>query len=162
MSLRPGQPAPAFSLPGSDGKTHTLPDYAGKMVVLYFYPKDDTPGCTKEACGFRDSFAAVRRLATVLGVSRDSVDAHRKFIEKHRLPFVLLSDRDAAVHAAYGAFGAKMMYGRPVQGAIRSTVVIGPDGRVVKHWHPVKKAEEHPADVLAFLRGLASAKGGVP
>lgn len=148
-----GKKAPDFALPGTDGKTHSLKDYKGKTVVLYFYPKDDTPGCTKEACGFRDSFAAVSKVATVLGVSRDSIASHQKFITKFKLPFVLLSDADTAVMKSYGAFGEKLMYGKPVQGTIRSTVVIGPDGKVRKHWSPVKNAEEHPAEVLAFLKG---------
>lgn len=148
-----GKKAPDFALPGTDGKTHALKDYKGKTVVLYFYPKDDTPGCTKEACGFRDSFAAVSKVATVLGVSRDSIASHQKFIAKFKLPFVLLSDEDTAMMKAYGAFGEKLMYGKPVQGTIRSTLVIGPDGKVRKHWATVKNAEEHPAEVLAFLKG---------
>ncbi len=152
MSLE-GKKAPAFSLAGSDGKNHSLADYKGKTVVLYFYPKDDTPGCTKEACGFRDHFKEIAKHAVVLGMSKDSVASHGKFISKYKLPFTLLSDPDAAVMKAYGAFGEKLMYGKPVQGTIRSTVVIGPDGKVVKHWAAVKKAEEHPADVLAFLAG---------
>lgn len=152
MSLE-GKKAPAFSLAGSDGKNHSLADYKGKTVVLYFYPKDDTPGCTKEACGFRDHFKEIAKHAVVLGMSKDSVATHGKFISKYKLPFTLLSDPDAAVMKAYGAFGEKLMYGKPVQGTIRSTVVIGPDGKVVKHWTAVKKAEEHPADVLAFLAG---------
>jgi peroxiredoxin Q/BCP len=152
MSLE-GKKAPAFSLAGSDGKNHSLADYKGKTVVLYFYPKDDTPGCTKEACGFRDHFKEIAKHAVVLGMSKDSVASHGKFISKYKLPFTLLSDPDAAVMKAYGAFGEKLMYGKPVQGTIRSTVVIGPDGKVVKHWTAVKKAEEHPADVLAFLAG---------
>lgn len=147
-----GKKAPDFALPGSDGNTHALNDYRGRIVVLYFYPKDDTPGCTKEACGFRDSFAAVSKEAVVLGVSKDSIDAHQKFIAKYKLPFVLLADEESAVMKAYGAFGEKMMYGKPVMGTIRSTVVIGPDGTVRKHWLPVKDAEQHPAEVLAFLR----------
>lgn len=153
MSNLEGRKAPDFDLPGSDGKTHRLADYRGRTVVLYFYPKDDTPGCTKEACGFRDSFAAVSRRAVVLGVSRDDVASHRRFAEKYNLPFPLLSDGDTAVMKAYGAWGEKLMYGKPVTGTIRSTVVIGPDGTVVRHWPTVKKAEEHPAEVLAFLEG---------
>ena len=152
MSLE-GKKAPAFSLAGSDGKNHSLADYKGKTVVLYFYPKDDTPGCTKEACGFRDHFKAIAKHGVVLGMSKDSVASHSKFIKKYKLPFTLLSDPDAAVMKAYGAFGEKLMYGKPVQGTIRSTVVIGPDGKVVKHWSAVKKAEDHPSDVLAFLTG---------
>lgn len=150
-----GKKAPTFELAGSDGKTHRLKDYAGKTVVLYFYPKDDTPGCTKEACGFRDLDAKIAKRAAVLGVSKDSVASHGKFISKYKLPFVLLSDPDTKVMQAYGAWGEKLMYGMPVTGTIRSTVVIGPDGKVLKHWAPVKKAEEHPAAVLEFLESLA-------
>lgn len=152
MSLE-GKKAPNFSLEGSDGKTHSLADYKGKRVVLYFYPKDDTPGCTKEACGFRDHFKEISKHAVVLGVSKDGIASHEKFAAKYKLPFTLLSDPDAAVMKAYGAFGEKLMYGKPVTGTIRSTVVIGPDGKVVKHWPTVKKAEAHPAEVLAFLTG---------
>lgn len=148
-----GKPAPDFSLPGSDGKTHSLKDYAGKTLVIYFYPKDNTPGCTREACGFRDLFGELQGVdATLLGVSRDSLASHDRFIGRFGLPFTLLSDADAAMMQAYGAFGEKTMYGRKVQGAIRSTVVIGPDGMIVKHWPAVKKAETHPQEVLAFLR----------
>ena len=155
MTNLEGKKAPAFSLPGSDGKTHTLADYRGKIVVVYFYPKDDTPGCTKEACGFRDGMPAVSRAgAVVLGISKDSVASHQKFIAKYELPFVLLSDEDAAVMKAYGAWGEKLMYGKPVTGVIRSTVIINESGKVIKHWTKVAKAEQHPADVLAFLDGL--------
>lgn len=151
MASLEGKKAPAFALAGSDGKKHSLADYAGKTVVLYFYPKDDTPGCTKEACGFRDLFADVKKKAVVLGVSKDSVDSHGKFIAKYKLPFTLLSDPEGKMMEAYGAWGEKMMYGKPVIGCIRSTVVIGPDGKVVKHWQKVPKAETHPEAVLAFL-----------
>ena len=151
MTTLEGRKAPAFKLAGSDGRTHALKDYAGQTVVLYFYPKDDTPGCTKEACGFRDHGDALRGRAVVLGVSKDSLSAHERFIAKYRLPFVLLSDPDQAVMKAYGAWGEKMMYGKPVTGVIRSTVVIGPDGRVLKHWARVKQAAVHPDEVLAFL-----------
>jgi peroxiredoxin Q/BCP len=150
-----GKTAPAFSLPGSDGRTHALKDYAGKTLVLYFYPKDDTPGCTKEACGFRDHFADIQRRAVLFGVSTDDIASHRAFAEKYSLPFTLLADEDTRVMQAYGAWGGKMMYGKPVTGAIRSTVVIGPDGNVVRHWATVRKAEEHPAEVRAFLEGRA-------
>ncbi len=151
MSDLAGKQAPAFALAGSDGKTHRLADYAGKTVVLYFYPKDDTPGCTKEACGFRDLEARIAKKAVVLGVSKDSVASHGTFIAKYQLPFVLLSDPDTSVMQAYGAWGEKLMYGKPVTGTLRSTVVIGPDGKVRKHWPTVKKAEDHPVEVLAFL-----------
>jgi peroxiredoxin Q/BCP len=155
MSTLEGKKAPDFCLPGSDGKTHALKDYKGKTVVLYFYPKDDTPGCTKEACGFRDRFAAIAKHAVLFGVSKDSIASHEKFAAKYKLPFTLLSDPDAEVMKAYGAFGEKVMYGKPVMGTIRSTVVIGPNGKVAKHWPAVKKAEEHPEEVLAFLAASA-------
>ena len=150
-----GKKAPAFSLEGNDGKTHALEDYKNKTVVLYFYPKDDTPGCTKEACGFRDLNANIKKTgAVVLGVSKDGAESHKKFTAKYKLPFVLLSDPNLEVMKKYGAYGKKMMYGKEVQGTIRSTVVIGPKGEVVKHWPTVRKAEAHPEEVLAFLKSL--------
>jgi thioredoxin-dependent peroxiredoxin len=152
MNLAERSPAPDFALPGSDGKVHRLADYRGRTVVLYFYPKDDTPGCTKEACGFRDRHATLSaKGVVVLGVSRDGAASHEKFIRKFDLPFVLLSDEDTKVMQAYGAWGEKMMYGKPVTGTIRSTVIIGPDGRVLRQWPRGKSAAEHPAEVLAFL-----------
>jgi len=148
-----GKKAPAFELEGNNGKTHSLEDYKGKTVVLYFYPKDDTPGCTKEACGFRDLNANIKKAgAVVLGVSKDGAESHKKFTAKYKLPFVLLSDPKLEVMKKYGAYGKKMMYGKEVQGTIRSTVVIGPKGDVVKHWTTVKKAEAHPEEVLAYLK----------
>jgi peroxiredoxin Q/BCP len=148
-----GKKAPDFSLVGSDGKRHSLGDYAGKTIVLYFYPKDNTPGCTKEACSFRDFHKDFESLnAVVLGVSRDSLSSHDKFIEKLGLPFVLLSDPEAEVMKCYGAFGEKTMYGKKVTGTIRSTAVIGPDGTVLRHWPQIKKADAHPKEVLDFLR----------
>jgi peroxiredoxin Q/BCP len=156
MANLEGEKAPVFSLEGSDGKKHSLADYAGKTVVLYFYPKDDTPGCTKEACGFRDLGASLKKSnAVVLGVSKDSVESHKKFAGKYKLPFTLLSDPQLEVMKKYGAFGKKLMYGKPVQGTIRSTVVIGPKGEVIKHWPTVKKAEAHPEEVLAYLKEKA-------
>ena len=153
MSLE-GKAAPAFELEGSDGRRHTLAEYAGKTVIIYFYPRDNTPGCTKEACGFRDLSPALAGLnATVLGVSKDSLKSHDKFIRDFGLPFVLLSDPDCAMMTAYGAFGKKMMYGKETQGTVRSTVVVGPDGIVKRHWTSVKKAETHPGEVLAYLKG---------
>lgn len=145
MANLEGKKAPAFSLEGSDGKKHSLADYAGKTLVLYFYPKDDTPGCTKEACGFRDLGASLKKAgAVVLGVSKDTMDSHNKFASKYKLPFTLLSDPKAEVMKKYGAFGKKLMYGKTVEGTIRSTVVIDPKGEVIKHWPTVKKAENHP------------------
>ena len=150
-----GKKAPVFSLEGNDGKAHALEDYKDKTVVLYFYPKDDTPGCTKEACGFRDLNANIKKTgAVVLGVSKDGAESHKKFTAKYKLPFVLLSDPKLEVMKKYGAYGKKMMYGKEVQGTIRSTVVIGPKGDVVKHWPTVRKAEAHPEEVLAFLKSL--------
>jgi thioredoxin-dependent peroxiredoxin len=157
MASLEGKKAPAFSLNGNDGKKHSVEDYQGKTVVLYFYPKDDTPGCTKEACGFRDMGAALKKTgAVVLGVSKDSIESHNKFAKKYKLPFVLLSDPKTEVMKKYGAFGKKMMYGKPVQETIRSTVVIGPKGDVIKHWPTIKKAEAHPDEVLAFLKGVGT------
>lgn len=154
MSILEGQKAPGFNLQGSDGKKHSLADYQGKTVVLYFYPKDDTPGCTKEACRFRDSIDSVRKSnAVVLGVSKDGVESHNQFIAKYNLPFTLLSDPQAEIMKSYGAWGErKNQEGKTVEGAIRSTVVIGPDGKVLRHWKPVQNAEAHPAEVLEFLQ----------
>lgn len=149
-----GKKAPEFSLEGSDGKLHTLKQYAGKTVVIYFYPKDNTPGCTKEACGFRDNYKELTDSGvTVLGVSKDSIAAHGKFITNYTLPFVLLSDPDCSMMQAYEAFGEKVMCGKKTIGTIRSTVIVGPDGIVEKQWAKVAKAEQHPDQVLAYLRG---------
>ena len=148
-----GQKAPAFSLEGNDGKKHSLEDYRGKTVVLYFYPKDDTPGCAKQACGFRDSGSSLKESgAVVLGVSKDGIESHNKFAAKYKLPFTLLSDPKAEVMKKYGAFGKKLMYGKTVEGTIRSTVIIGTKGEVIKHWPAIKKAEAHPEEVLSFLK----------
>ncbi len=152
MAIKEGKPAPAFTLADASGKPVSLADFAGKTVVLYFYPKDDTPGCTKEACGFRDHWAAIKKLgAVVLGVSADKAESHQKFIAKYRLPFPLLSDPDRKTMQKYGAWGEKLMYGKKTLGVIRSTVVIGPDGTVRKHWKKVAKAATHPEQVLEFL-----------
>ena len=125
-------------------------------MILYFYPKDDTPGCTKEACGFRDDWKTLQKLgAVVIGVSPDSGASHQKFIAKYKLPFPLLSDPDKQLMTKYGAWGEKMMYGKKTTGVIRSTVWIGPDGKVVKHWARVPKADAHPAKVLEALEAGA-------
>lgn len=151
---REGSKAPDFNLEGSDGNRHTLQQYAGKTVVIYFYPRDNTPGCTKEACGFRDHYNELARMGIVLlGVSKDSIASHQKFRTSYSLPFVLLSDPDASMMQAYGAFGEKVMYGKTTTGTIRSTVVIGPDGVIRRQWAKVAKAEQHPDQVLDFLRG---------
>ena len=152
MTIEEGKAAPAFSLKDANGKTVALSDFKGKNVVVYFYPKDDTPGCTKEACGFRDLWQDIRKTGTVvLGISADSGASHQKFIGKYNLPFPLLSDPDRAVMTKYGAWGEKMMYGKKTTGVIRSTVLVGPDGKVRKHWKRVAKAEDHPAKVLEEL-----------
>lgn len=153
MAIQEGKPAPAFTLMDADGEKVSLADLAGRDVVVYFYPKDDTPGCTKEACGFRDGWKDLQKLGVVvLGVSPDSAESHQKFRAKYRLPFALLCDPTLRVMKKYGAFGEKTMYGRKVTGVIRSTVWIGPDGRVKKHWARVARAEAHPEQVLATLR----------
>ena len=154
MAIEEGQPAPDFTLVDATGKKVSLKDFAGKDVILYFYPKDDTPGCTKEACGFRDNGKALAKAnAVVLGVSADSAPSHQKFIAKYKLPFPLLSDPERTVMEEYGAYGEKMMYGKKTTGVIRSTVWIRPDGRVKKHWAKVANAEAHPAQVLQALTG---------
>lgn len=156
MAIEEGKKAPAFSLPDQDGKVVSLKDFAGKHVIVYFYPKDDTPGCTKEACGFRDEWKTLEKLGVVvLGVSADGAESHRKFRAKYKLPFPLLSDPDKKVMTAYGAYGEKTMYGKKTMGVIRSTVWIGPDGKVRKHWAKVAKADEHPAKVLEALRAAS-------
>ncbi|MEA2625315.1 MAG: thioredoxin-dependent peroxiredoxin [Candidatus Binatota bacterium] len=153
MALEEGKAPPAFSLADASGKKVSLADFAGKDVILYFYPKDDTPGCTKEACGFRDSWKELQKLGVVvLGVSADAGESHKKFAEKYRLPFPLLSDPDRKVMEKYGAFGEKMMYGKKTTGVIRSTVWIGKDGKVRKHWARVSDAALHPDKVLEALR----------
>lgn len=152
--LEPGDRPPPFNLLDSEGRQVSLDDFAGKHVVLYFYPADDTPGCTKEACAFRDAWDELEEMGTVvLGVSPDSAESHRRFASGYRLPFRLLSDPDHRVMRAYGAYGEKTLYGRKVTGVIRSTVWIGPDGHVQRHWPRVSNAGEHPAKVLAALRG---------
>ncbi|MEP6688161.1 MAG: peroxiredoxin [Gemmatimonadales bacterium] len=151
--LEPGTKAPTFTLTDAAGRKVSLEDLAGRHVILYFYPRDDTPGCTKEACGFRDGWEELKALgAVVLGVSADGAESHERFAAKYRLPFTLLSDPERQVMRAYGAYGEKTMYGRKVTGVIRSTVWIGPDGRVRRHWARVANAAAHPEKVLAALR----------
>jgi len=152
MAIEEGKAAPAFSLKDQTGQTRALADFKGQDVILYFYPKDDTPGCTKEACGFRDEWATLRkRGVAVIGVSPDSPESHKEFVDKYKLPFVLLSDPDRKVMEKYGAWGEKTLYGKKTVGVIRSTVWIGADGKIRKHWRKVAKAEAHPAAVLAAL-----------
>jgi len=149
-----GKKAPAFALEDQDGKTHRLNDYAGRAVVLYFYPKDDTPGCTVEACAFRDAtpdFTKVK--AVVLGVSVLDTKSKAKFAKKHDLDFPLLADADHAVADAYGAWQEKSMYGRTYMGVARITYLIGPDGKVLKRWDKVSPAT-HADEVLGEIQAL--------
>lgn len=156
MAIEEGKPAPDFILEDADGKRVSLGDHRGRYVVVYFYPRDDTPGCTKEACGFRDLHEPIRaRGAEVIGISPDDGAAHRKFIGKHSLPFTLLCDPEHEVMAQYGAWGEKTMYGKKTVGVIRSTVIVAPDGTVAKRWKRVSRAADHPAKVLEALEGLA-------
>ena len=154
--IKEGRKAPSFMLPSVEGGAVTLKDYLGKPVVLYFYPKDDTPGCTREACAFRDTQAQIRKTgAVVLGVSPDSVASHQKFKAKYKLNFPLLSDADKSVAKKFGAYGEKLMYGKTVVGMIRSTFVI--DGRgVVRRVFPRVKVDGHAERVLEALRDLGA------
>jgi len=153
MSIEEGRAAPAFNLPDSQGNNIRLKDLKGKDVILYFYPQDDTPGCTKEACGFRDLWGEIESLGVVvLGVSPDNSESHKTFADKFSLPFTLLSDPDKKVMLKYGAYGEKNMYGRKTMGVIRSTVWIGSNGKVKKHWKRVAKAEDHPFNVLKEIK----------
>ena len=156
MTIEEGKPAPDFTLEDAGGNPVSLRDHRGRYVVVYFYPRDDTPGCTKEACGFRDLHEPIRaRGAEVIGISPDDGAAHRKFIDKHALPFTLLCDPEHEVMAQYGAWGEKTMYGKKTVGVIRSTVIVAPDGTVAKRWKRVSRAADHPAKVLEVLEGLA-------
>ena len=151
LKLKEGDQAPEFSTATNGGGKISLADFKGKNVILYFYPKDDTPGCTKEACAFRDHFSEFKkRGAVVLGISPDSVKSHDKFVEKFKLPFTLLADEDKKIVEAYGVWGEKSFMGRKYMGVYRVTFLIGPDGRIKKIW-PEVKPEEHAAEVLAAL-----------
>jgi thioredoxin-dependent peroxiredoxin len=150
-----GKKAPAFSLESSDGGTVKLSDFAGKIVVLYFYPRDNTPGCTVEANEFSAAAPALKKLgAVVLGASKDSIASHCKFRDKFGLSFPLLSDPEGKVLEAYGAWGDKVMYGKKMKGIIRSTVVIGKDGKVVQHW-PKVSVKGHVAAVVDAIKALS-------
>lgn len=149
--LKVGDRAPDFTLPDQEGNEITLSEYAGKRVIVYFYPKDDTPGCTKEACSIRDNFPALtEKEAVVFGISADSVESHKKFKEKFGLPFTLLSDPEKKVINAYGAWGTKKMYGKEYEGIMRYTYLIGPDGTVEKAFDKVKSAQ-HGEELLGVL-----------
>src|SRR5216683_4417999 len=149
--IEPGKKAPAFSLNDQHGKVQRLSDYAGRPVVLYFYPKDDTPGCTKEACAFRDNLPRFGAMdAVILGVSKDSLDSHSGFIKKYGLNFTLLSDEDLKVNNLYGTWVEKENYGRKYWGTERSTFVIGKDGKIKKIFRKVK-VDGHEKQVLEAL-----------
>ena len=146
-----GDPAPAIDLPDASGTVHSLADQGGRWTVLYFYPKDDTPGCTVEACEFRDGLAGFReRDADIWGVSPQDAISKRKFVDKYSLPFPLLIDEDHAVAEAYGSWVEKQNYGKTYWGTARTTFLVGPDGRIAAAW-PKVKPEGHAADVLAAL-----------
>ena len=149
--LEIGPNAPEFTLPDQNGETHSLSDYRGKKVILYFYPKDNTSGCTKEACGFRDRYPDItEKGAVVLGISKDSVKSHKKFETNHELPFTLLSDESTEVLQLYDVWVDKSMYGRTYKGIERSTYLIDEEGVIIKAYQKVKAAK-HPDDVLKDL-----------
>ena len=154
MTLNLGDAAPDFSLPDSEGNVVRLADLKGKRVVLYFYPRDNTPGCTKEACGFRDAYDDYQgKDLVVLGVSTDDAKSHVKFATKYELPFPLLTDEDGQVASAYGSYGLKKFMGKEFMGINRSTFIIGPDGAIEKIYRKVKP-EPHAAEVLEDIAAL--------
>jgi len=151
MILSAGEKAPQFELFDKEGNVHKLTDYKDQTIVVYFYPRDDTPGCTKEACSFRDAYADFREAGVeVIGISPDTEASHAKFINKYQLPFVLLSDPEHKVCEAFGVWGVKKMYGREYEGVLRTTFVIGPDG-VIKHVFKNVKPSDHSKEVLEVV-----------
>lgn len=152
--LEAGDKAPLFTLPDADGERVALRDLLGDPVVIYFYPKDDTPGCTTQACGIRDAWSEFEAAgAAVLGISPDDVASHARFRDKFDLPHTLLADPDRDVIARYGAWGEKKMYGRTYEGVLRSTFLVRPDGRIAKVW-PKARPKQHAEEVLAALNEL--------
>ncbi len=152
--LQEGKKAPAFTLPDKDGKKYSLKDFSGKKVVLYFYPKDMTSGCTAEACDFRDAYSDFSKLnAVVIGVSKDSGKSHQKFIDKHELPFLLLSDEDTKINQKYGVWKEKSMYGRKYFGTVRTTFVIDEKGKIAKIF-PKVKVKNHVNEVKKFINSI--------
>ena len=149
-----GRPAPDFQLPDASGELHRLSEYHGKKVIVYFYPKDDTPGCTKEACAFRNLYEDFRMAgAVVIGISKDPAASHAGFRDKYNLPFLLLSDLDNKVSSRYGAYGEKYLYGKASMGTIRSTFLIDEGGRVKRQWNNVK-VDGHVEEVLKAVREM--------
>lgn len=154
MKLKQGDTAPNFSLPDQDGKTHALKDYRGQWVLLYFYPKDMTPGCTVEACKLRDNYPDFEKIdAVVFGVSADSVARHKKMVEKHNLPFSLLADEEKEMLKAYGVWAKKKMFGREYMGILRNSYLVDPKGKIAKVYEKVKPAV-HAKEVLHDLAEL--------
>lgn len=152
--LKVNSNAPNFDLPDQNGRSHKLSDYKNKWVVLYFYPKDDTPGCTKEACNFRDSISKFQDLdVQILGISKDPVASHKKFSDKFKLNFPILSDENKDVIEAYKSWGIKKFMGREFEGAIRNTYLIGPDGKIRKAYEKVNPLT-HSSDILSDLESL--------
>ena len=156
--LKINSKAPAFSLPDQKGKIHKLSDYLGQYVLIYFYPKDDTPGCTKEACMIRDVFPDFKKTKSkVLGISVDSVESHKKFAEKYKLPFTLLSDENKKVVEKYGVWQEKSMFGKKYMGTMRTSFLVDPNGKIVKIYEKVKP-EIHAEEVLKDLKELKKKK----
>jgi len=154
MKLSTGTKAPDFTLSDQNGKNHSLSDYKGKWILLYFYPKDDTPGCTKEACGIRDTFPKFKKMdAVVFGVSADSAQKHKKFADKYKLPFTLLSDEDKKIINAYGVWAKKKFMGREYMGILRTSFLIDPKEKIAKIYEKVKP-DTHAEEVLEDLRIL--------
>jgi len=152
MVLSVGQEAPKFELLDNEGNLHKLSDYRGQTIVVYFYPKDDTPGCTKEACSFRDTYADYKQAGVeIIGISPDSEKSHSRFIQKYELPFTLLSDPDHKVCEAFGVWGLKKYMGREYEGVFRTTFIIGPDGIIKRVFENVKPAD-HSQEVLAEVQ----------
>ena len=155
-TLKEGDLAPAFTASNQNGESVSLSDYKGKNVILYFYPKDDTPGCTAEACSFRDNYQAMLSKGfEVIGISTDDEKSHKKFVNKYSLPFALIADTDKSIVEAYGVWVEKSMYGKKYMGIERSTFVISKAGILLKEWRKVS-VPGHVAEVLAFVKGLAS------
>lgn len=155
MNIQLGKPAPDFTLPDQHGSKHKLSDYKGQWVLIYFYPKDDTPGCTTEACTLRDNFPAFKKLkAQVFGISVDSEKSHKKFADKYELPFTLLADEDKKVVEKYGVWQEKSMYGKKYMGTVRNSYLIDPAGKIAKIYEKVKPAV-HAEEVLADITALS-------
>jgi thioredoxin-dependent peroxiredoxin len=156
MELNPGDPAPNFNLLDAEGEPVSLVDFLGQWVVVYFYPRDSTPGCTKEACGFKDSYPDFQsRNAVILGISTDNAKSHQKFIAKYDLPFRLLCDPDAEVAKAYESYGPKKFMGKDLIGVYRHTILIDPQGKIAKIYRKVKP-EPHAAEILADLEQVGA------